>query len=540
MTQLLPGYIDSLPLINKMTMPHAVTGAGVPIILWPDQEKLLHLLHTYRFVWVLKRRQALGTTLVGIDTLCQASLQRSPYTGITISIGERESMEALAKAKALWDTLPEAIRLDLPFSKENSSELVFAETKGRMMSLPSSAGSGFTSKRITFDEVFKIPNLEKIMRAGMPTIVQTGGQVVCIGTAEGINYAYKQYMRALRGESGFKAFFIGAFSDPNFTQDSWNTEAKRTTINDAKQEYPRNPQEAFLASGNPRFNMDTLIGYQDNKLLKPIFEGDIIEANGYWRLLRTSNPKVRQYHKRNPRGDYMAVIDVAEGLVDGDFSCIKVLDRATGAQMMEWHGHCEPMELGKIACRIGRIYNNALVIIEANNHGIAAITQMRNENYPFNKIFVGKFLKVKADDEYKDPVKRYGWLTTGRTKPLIIDNLAYMMDKGEIPGLTDEDIFECMSYIRDGKTTNAEFGAFDDRVMTLAIAYYLIWLDSFLVHYPMRRENRFEKCDNCKHNHKEKAYMSKPIGRCKLSDRVTHDDEVCSLWVTGQLIWEPD
>ena len=67
----------------------------------------------------------------------------------------------------------------------------------------------------------------------------------------------------------------------------------------------------------------------------------------------------------------------------------------------------------------------------------------------------------------------YGFHTTARTKPLIINNLARYIREDALRLRDKETIAECVSYMRDEKGgTNAQAGCHDDRVMALAIALW--------------------------------------------------------------------
>jgi hypothetical protein len=69
--------------------------------------------------------------------------------------------------------------------------------------------------------------------------------------------------------------------------------------------------------------------------------------------------------------------------------------------------------------------------------------------------------------------RKAGWLTTSKTKPLIIDNLAALIRQGEA-GVADKELLEELrTYVIDARgKTNAAHGCFDDRVVAYAIAIF--------------------------------------------------------------------
>ena len=69
--------------------------------------------------------------------------------------------------------------------------------------------------------------------------------------------------------------------------------------------------------------------------------------------------------------------------------------------------------------------------------------------------------------------KRGGFLTTSKTKPLIIDNLASLIRQNELGAADVELINELRTYVIDEKGVfNSQQGCYDDRVMSYAIALH--------------------------------------------------------------------
>jgi len=79
---------------------------------------------------------------------------------------------------------------------------------------------------------------------------------------------------------------------------------------------------------------------------------------------------------------YVMGVDTAEGLGHGDYSCAHVLDLNTGELVASWHGHIPPDALADEVLSLGLWYRDALCCVEANNHGLTTITQLRQLGYP--------------------------------------------------------------------------------------------------------------------------------------------------------------
>ena len=93
---------------------------------------------------------------------------------------------------------------------------------------------------------------------------------------------------------------------------------------------------------------------------------------------------------------------------------------------------------------------------------------MQELNYP------NLFVEQTVDDAYVDKLtRRAGFLTTTKTKPLIIDNLVHLLRQGE-SGIVDMELInELRTYVVDARgITNAQSGCFDDRIMAYNIALF--------------------------------------------------------------------
>jgi len=66
--------------------------------------------------------------------------------------------------------------------------------------------------------------------------------------------------------------------------------------------------------------------------------------------------------------EYIIGVDPAGGGSEGDYSCAEVIERRTGMQCAELHGHFPPREMARKIAELGRLYNEALLAVERNNH----------------------------------------------------------------------------------------------------------------------------------------------------------------------------
>jgi len=326
-----------------------------------------------------------------------------------------------------------------------------------------------------------------------------GTMVVLESTAKGVGgYFYDQYWRAKRGESDYIAVFIAWFELSEYSRSlekdsikekdfiltdtekrlketynlsleqlNWRRWAIKNNCDGSEenfaQEYPSNDVEAFLVSGRPVFDVKVLKEWYD--LAPEPKLGDLhYNKSGEVQFYETRDGYLKIWKKPEHGKRYAIGVDVAEGLVHGDYSCIEVLEYEKLTQVAEWHGHIDPDLLGDETEKLATYYNNALVGVEINNHGLTTLNKLKNcDVMLYSRTVYDKIL----DEERKE----LGWQTNLKTKPLMIDDLGALIREKEIDINSKELISEAMTYVKDDKgATNAQSGCFDDRIVSLAIA----------------------------------------------------------------------
>ena len=232
------------------------------------------------------------------------------------------------------------------------------------------------------------------------------------------------------------------------------------------QEYPSTPEEAFIASGRPRFNVSALKKFR--KICKPGKKG-FLEYKGDT-VVFIENPKgyVEIWDEPEPDAFYSIGADVAEGLAEGDYSVAYVSSTKFDIHA-KWRGHIDPDLFGDELVKLAIYYNQAYLAPESNNHGLTTLKAIQRKDY-YNIFF------TKTYDKLNDTItQKIGWRTDQRTKPLMIDKLAEWVREGWL-GIKDIDLVnELLTYvIEDNGSTNAQNGCHDDCVMAIAITLQVV------------------------------------------------------------------
>lgn len=261
------------------------------------------------------------------------------------------------------------------------------------------------------------------------------------------------------------------------------------------QENPATVEEAFITSGRSIFSQYRLkqmyavaprkmkfdprtklpseplrvgINYAPGWLVKDLNGniGFVPDPNGPWQIFDLPRPDV----------EYVMGADVAEGIDVGvvsssrlkrgigqkkfDYSTIKIRRRDTMAEVACFRAYIDADKFKdqiKWACLI---YNEMVAAVEGNiDHGIHVLRELAKE---YSLIYMSEVM----DEKFKKPRKKLGWLTTSKTKGIMVDTYAALIRDAEITirstnGIHEAETFETKP---DGSMGAAE-GCHDDEVI---------------------------------------------------------------------------
>ena len=475
---------------------------------------------------VLKARQ-LGVSTFTEGYIYHDTSTRENVNSIIIAHEEKATLNLFNMSKLFYEGCPMAIRPMKKYS--NGKELVFEnptpddQEKLKNPGLRSkitiaTAGTSDTGRSGTYhnvhvSEMAFFPNPKNTMTALLQCVPDTPNTFVCIeSTANGVGgYFYDMWHEAVKGKNDFTPIFLSWFCDEEYTLDFPSKAAKNKFIKEVntlspdssgkmvhtdewllkeqydltweqlywraktiankcngdlemfKQEYPSNPEEAFIASGRPKFDMKAVKEYELN-CSDPKAVGDLMKSGGNIIINDNFDGPFKMWIPPQPNGRYCIGGDVAEGLARGDYSVGVVVDESLNV-CAKWRGHIDPDLFGKELVKMARMYNEAYIAVENNNHGLTTLKAILNEEY--YDIFYTK----QYDRVTDEMTKKIGWSTNAKTKPPLIDKLAEFI-RERFLGLWDlEIVMELFSYVIDDQgKTNAQEGKHDDCVMALAIA----------------------------------------------------------------------
>ena len=481
---------NSVEFIQQMKLFDSKERCFKNFILWPRQVEYINLLHKQHQVTVVKKRQVAGTTLTLAELLVRCMcIER--YLALVLSKTGEDAVECIRRAKQLYNSLPDVVNQASPFTKKDQpmDSLEF-KNGSRMLSLPANKGAGYTADAVFIDEGAHITTkeshitLEEVMLNLGPTLDWSDGQLIICGTAHGLGRFHDSYKQAKMGRSMMKAFFFSCWDDPTFTKERRDLLEHTHDVDYVNENYPRDDVEAFVASGNCRFNIPVL---QEKMAMCEEGEVGYLERVGDKVVFRKNDRGWLVIFEHPKRGKaYLGGFDTSEGIkVERD----RPTDPSAGVifdskmnQVARIRAWLEPDIFAEEIMRIADYYKDMLIGIERNKDGLGVLKIIKNKgNYTL--YYQEEFNKSRQSRE-----RKLGWYTNSVTKPLLESKLSQMMREDTINIKDYEVLSELMTYVRHPNgTTGSQEGCHDDLAISCMIATMI------LPFAPDPSENLYEK-----------------------------------------------
>ena len=212
-----------------------------------------------RYSLTLKARQIGWTTLVAAHQFWLAYFNDDQNI-IDLSRTEREAVLLLRKTKYGFSHLPRWMIERGPKSMVDHQQRLFFGNGSQITSMPSASdpARGESATLIVVDEWAFLPNPEEAW-ASIEPVADVGGRIIGLSTANGSgNFFHHLWTGATAGNNKFATMFY-PWSATEDRDQSWY-ESKQISMLpwQLAQEYPTTPEEAFVRSGNPVFDLDVL------------------------------------------------------------------------------------------------------------------------------------------------------------------------------------------------------------------------------------------------------------------------------------------
>ena len=443
------------------------TRKWVPFELYPVQMHLLDVAWKEQYTIILKTRQVGASTLFAAYYLWLMLFEDNVHN-LMLSRGEREAQALLVwRFKPMLNKLPSWMQPEtLP--SDSKSEVSFS-TGALLMSLPTSGGDSYTVRAAMLDEAAlmhrsKTP-LAQVLLNIQPT-ADAGGQLALVSKAEKTkpkSTFNSIFQEALKGNNAFYPVFCPWYSVPRRDVAWYNRQVRFSksidgTLDHVHESYPATWEEAI----SPK-TLDKRLNFES--VQRCYVEPEITYDSAVVRGLAIFVPPdtIDKYTL------YIVTADPAEGNPQSDFSEAHVYNWVTGEQVAVFRGRYEIDTFSEYIAEISRIFHQAPMFVERNNHGHAVISNLLKSSG------VGRVLS--GPDATASRAK-YGWLTNPKSKAIGYVELAKRIQDQDMV-FHDHETYRQLT-ILEGSTLSAPKGEYDDAAicaMLYAAARRYVHLD---------------------------------------------------------------
>ncbi len=427
----------------------------------------------------LKARQ-IGITWLAAGYGLWLLLYRPGSKMLAVSINEAEAVKVVNRVWDMYLSLPEHLKAGVKVIKPKGSRpsklIEFLHPDGRMstmIGLPSTpnAGHGETAALVLLDEFSRQEYAQQTWKACLPTTQKEGGRIIAVatGNGRGSNFFYQLWTNA--EEFGLKKRFLPWSLHPDRDTVWYEAHAMALPSADRGEQYPRTPEEAFILTGRPYFDVEALRQYED-LVPEPLFRGDFVQSRPEKAALKKSElGYIRVYKKPVVGRTYAIGADVATGR-GADYSAAYVVDLGEMEIVAEFHGKLDADLFATQLHYLGRWYNTALLAVETGGgFGEAVLIPLRDGREgrrPYSRLY--RHLLSNRPD--LPTAKPFGFPMNSKTRPLAVSQMEKAIRDRSLPFLTERLLFECGTFVHHeaGTTPRAQDGCHDDTVMACAIA----------------------------------------------------------------------
>ena len=437
---------------------HPVKGK-VNFNLYDFQEKSLKSFMKHDYNIVLKARQLGLSTLTAGYALWMMTFQQDKNI-LVIATKQETAKNLVTKVRVMHANLPGWLKQ--PCVEDNKLSLRY-KNGSQIKAVASSEESGRSEalSLLIIDEAAFIDKIDTIWGAAQQTLA-TGGRALIISTPNGVgNFFHKTWVGAEDGTNDFNFINLHWSVHPERGQDWRDDQDKLLGPSLAAQECDCD----FITSGRGVIDGILLEKMKESSIREPM-EKRGIDSN-YW-----------IWEPPNYTKNYVVSADVSRG--DGtDYSAFHIIDIESLEQVAEYKGKISTQDFGNMLVNVASEYNNALLVVENNNIGWAAIQQVIDREYP-NLFYTSKDLQYvdvqhQMTNKYRAQERNMvpGFSTTSKTRPLIIAKLEEMFREESVVVHSNRLIDELFVFIYNGNRAEAMSGYNDDLVMSFAIALWV-------------------------------------------------------------------
>ena len=450
---------DPVYFLKKYCVIQHPMKGKVPFHLYNFQEKSIEDFMQHRFNIILKARQLGISTLTAGYALWMMSFHQDKNI-LVIATKQETAKNLVTKVRVMHANLPSWLKQKC--TEDNKLSLRYKNgSQIKAVSSGEDSGRSEALSLLILDEAAFIDKIDVIWAAASQTL-STGGQCIALSTPNGVgNWFHRTWMDAQDGLNDFN--FIKLFWDmhPDRGQEWRDEQDKLLGPSLAAQECDCD----FITSGQSVVDGLILEEYRTKQVREPIEKRGVDSNIWIW-------------EPPNYTKDYIVCADVSRG-DSTDYSAFHILEIESLEQVAEYKGRLSTRDYGNLLVNISIEYNNALLVVENNNIGWAAIQQIIDRNYE-NLFYMSKDLQVVDTQKHiNNKINRMekqlvpGFTVTQKTRPLIVSKLEEFFRERSVIVHSNRLIDELFVFIYNNNRAEAMRGYNDDLVMSFAMGLWI-------------------------------------------------------------------
>ena len=450
---------DPVYFLKKYCVIQHPMKGKVPFHLYNFQEKSIEDFMQHRFNIILKARQLGISTLTAGYALWMMSFHQDKNI-LVIATKQETAKNLVTKVRVMHANLPSWLKQKC--TEDNKLSLRYKNgSQIKAVSSGEDSGRSEALSLLILDEAAFIDKIDVIWAAASQTL-STGGQCIALSTPNGVgNWFHRTWMDAQDGLNDFN--FIKLFWDmhPDRGQEWREEQDKLLGPSLAAQECDCD----FITSGQSVVDGIILEEYRTKQVREPIEKRGVDSNIWIW-------------EPPNYTKDYIVCADVSRG-DSTDYSAFHILEIESLEQVAEYKGRLSTRDYGNLLVNISIEYNNALLVVENNNIGWAAIQQIIDRNYE-NLFYMSKDLQVVDTQKHiNNKINRMekqlvpGFTVTQKTRPLIVSKLEEFFRERSVIVHSNRLIDELFVFIYNNNRAEAMRGYNDDLVMSFAMGLWI-------------------------------------------------------------------
>ena len=414
----------------------------VPFKLYPYQRDMFEVFNEHRFNIVLACRQS-GKSISACAYLLWFALFHSEKTVAVLANKGATAREMLSRITLMLENIPFFLQPgtkalnkgSLEFS--NNSRIIAAATSG-------SSIRGLSVNLLYLDEFAFVERAAEFYTSTYP-VVSAGKdtKIIVTSTANGIgNTFYKIWEGATQGVNEFHPFRVDWWDVPG-RDDDWKVQ---TIANTSQLQFDQEFGNTFFGTGDTLINAETLMSFRALPHKKALEGGDLLV-----------------YEEPQKGHDYIMTVDVSKGRGQ-DYSTFNLIDISVHpfAQVAVYRNNTiSPLLFPNLIYKYAKFYNDAYVVIEANDQGSLVCNGLYHD-LEYENMHVESAIKANAlGIEVNRKVKRLG-----------CSAIKDILENHKLKVVDENTILEISTFVAKGQSYEASEGNHDDLMMNLVMFGY--------------------------------------------------------------------